>query len=100
MPIVYDFIDFTIPNVVLYVAMFIIGGASGAIISHFAQDSYETAEKGGPWLLLSLCVPLAALVATILLLIVIGLVVGIVYLAIFILVLVVGGAIAAACCGG
>ncbi len=100
MPMIYDLIDFEIPDVVIYIVLFIVGAASGAVISHFAQEKYQTADKGGPWLLLSLCVPLLTIVATALLIAAIALVVGLIYLVIIVIVLAIGGAIAAACCGG
>ena len=100
MPMIYDLIDFEIPDVVIYIVLFIVGAASGAVISHFAQEKYQTAGKGGPWLLLSLCVPLLTIVATALLIAAIALVVGLIYLVIIVIVLAIGGAIAAACCGG
>lgn len=100
MPMIYDLIDFEIPSVAIYILLFIVGAASGAVISHFAQEKYQTADKGGPWLLLSLCVPLLTIVATALLIAAIALVVGLIYLVIIVIVLAIGGAIAAACCGG
>lgn len=100
MPMIYDLIDFEIPSVAIYILLFIVGAASGAVISHFAQEKYQTADKGGPWLLLSLCVPLLTIVATALLIAAIALVVGLIYLVIIVIVLAIGGAVAAACCGG
>lgn len=100
MPLVYDYIDASIPMIVGYIVMAVIGALSGVFISHFAHGRYETANKGWPWMLLSLCVPLLTLVATAVLVAAIAIVIGVVYIALFIIVLIVGGAIAAACCGG
>lgn len=100
MPLVYEHIDFVIPEAVLYIAMLVIGGIVGAVISHFTQDNYETATKGAPWLLISLLVPLATFIATAFVVAAVALVVGIVYVLIVIVILAIGGAIAAACCGG
>lgn len=100
MPLIYEYVDFTIPEAVLYIGMAVIGIISGAVISHFAQDRYETAEKGAPLLLISLVIPIVTLVATIIIAALLALVVGIIYVLLVIVVLVIGGAIAAACCGG
>lgn len=100
MPLVYEHIDFVIPEAVLYIAMLVVGGIVGAVISHFTQDNYETATKGAPWLLISLLVPLATFIATAFVVAAVALVVGIVYVLIVIVILAIGGAIAAACCGG
>ena len=100
MPLIYEHIDFEIPEAVLYVGMLIIGIISGAIISHFTQDSYETANTGAPWLLLSLIVPIVTFVASAIVGAAIALVIGILYVLLVIVILVIGGAIAAACCGG
>lgn len=80
MPLIYEYIDIEIPMMVGYIVMAIIGGLSGAFISHFAQEKYQTANNGWPWLLLSLCVPLLLIVATALLIAAIALVVGIIYI--------------------
>ena len=64
------------------------------------QEKYQSADKGWPWLLLFLCVPLLAFAATAVLTAAIALVVGILYIALFIIIIIIGGAIAAACCGG
>lgn len=100
MPLIYEHVDFVIPEAALYIGMLIIGIVCGAVISHFTQDNYQTAEKGGPWLLISLLVPIATLIATVLLALLIALVVGVIYVLLVIVILVIGGAIAAACCGG
>lgn len=100
MPLVYEHIDFEIPEAVFYVVMLIIGGISGAVISHFTQDNYETATNGAPWLLISLLVPIVTFIATVIVAAAIALVVGIIYILIVIAILAIGGAIAAACCGG
>lgn len=100
MPLIYEYIDIDVPMIVGYIVMAIVGGLSGAFISYFAQEKYETANKAWPWLLLSLCVPLLMLAATAVLVAAIALVIGVLYIALLIIVLIVGGAIAAACCGG
>lgn len=100
MPLIYDIFDLDIPMIAGYIVMGIVGILSGVFISHFAQEKYQSSDKGWPWLLLSLCVPLLAFAATAILVAAIALVVGILYVALFILVIAIGGAIAAACCGG
>jgi|GEM_PF-6935367 len=100
MPLICDIFDLDIPFMVGYIVMGIVGILSGVFISHFAQEKYQSADKGWPWLLLFLCVPLLAFAATAVLTAAIALVVGILYIALFVVVLVIGGAIAAACCGG
>ena len=100
MPMIYEHVDFEIPSIIIYILLTIVGAASGAVISHFAQEKYQTADKGGPWLLLSLCVPLLTIISTALLIAAIALVVGLIYLVIIAVILVIGGAIVASCCGG
>lgn len=100
MPLIYDIFDLDIPMIVGYIVMGIVGGLSGVLISHLAQEKYQSANKGWPWLLLSVCVPLLTFVATAVLVAAIALVVGILYVALFLIILAIGGAVAAACCGG
>lgn len=100
MPLIYEIFDLDIPMIVGYIVMAIVGILSGVFISHFAQEKYQSADKGWPWLLLSLCVPPLTFVATAILTAAIALVVGILYIALFLVILAIGGAIAAACCGG
>lgn len=100
MPLICDIFDLDIPFLVGYIVMGIVGILSGVFISHLAQEKYQSADNGWPWLLLFLCVPLLAFAATAVLTAAIALVVGILYIALIIVVLAIGGAIAAACCGG
>ena len=100
LPWINDLIDFEIPEIVGYILLFIVGGSSGAIISHFAQEKYQVADKGWPWLLLSLCIPFMTAIVAALVVAAIAIVVGLIYIVIVIAVLAIGGAIAAACCGG
>ena len=100
MPLIYDIFELDIPMIVGYIVMGIVGALSGVLISHLAQEKYQSADKGWPWLLLSVCVPLLTFVATAVLVAAIALVVGILYVALFLIILAIGGAVAAACCGG
>ena len=100
MPLIYDIFDLDIPMIVGYIVMGIVGALSGVLISHLAQEKYQSADKGWPWLLLSVSVPLLTFVATAVLVAAIALVVGILYVALFLIILALGGAVAAACCGG
>ena len=100
LPLAYEYIDFEIPYAVLYIGMAIIGAVSGAILSHFSQEKYQISENAIPWLFLSLLVPLLTILATALVIIAIAIVAGIIYVIIVIAVLVIGGIIAASCCGG
>lgn len=100
MPLIDDIFELDIPMIVGYIVMGIVGALSGVLISHLAQEKYQSADKGWPWLLLSVCVPLLTFVATAVLVAAIALVVGILYVALFLIILAIGGAVAAACCGG
>lgn len=100
MPLIYDIFELDIPMIVGYIVMGIVGALSGVLISHLAQEKYQSADKGWTWLLLSVCVPLLTFVATAVLVAAIALVVGILYVALFLIILAIGGAVAAACCGG
>lgn len=98
--LINDIFDIDIPVMIGGVIIGIIGAASGAVISHFAQEKYQTADAAWPWLLLAFCIPVATFLATAIICAAIGIVVGIAYIIMVILVLAIGGAIAAACCGG
>lgn len=100
MPLIYDIFELDIPMIVGYIVMGIVGILSGVLISHLSQEKYQSANKGWPWLFLAICVPLLTFVATAVLVAAIALVVGILYVALFLIILAVGGAVAAACCGG
>lgn len=100
MPLIYEIFDIDIPIFVGYIVMGIVGILSGVFVSHFAQEKYQTADKGWPWLLLSVCIPLLTFAATAVLVAAIALIVGIIYLVIVVAIIAIGGAIAAACCGG
>lgn len=80
--------------------MFIVGGISGALMSHWTQEKYQIAEHGAPLLILSVLVPVVSFIATALVILALALVVGLIYIVIAIVVLVIGGLIAASCCGG
>lgn len=100
LPWINGLIDFEIPSIVSYILLVIVGGVSGAIISHLAQEKYQTADKGWPWLFLALCIPVVTAIAAALVIAAIALVIGLIYVVIVIAILAIGGAIAAACCGG
>lgn len=100
LPWINGLIDFEIPSIVSYILLVIVGGVSGAIISHLAQEKYQTADKGWPWLFLAFCIPVATAIAAALVIAAIALVIGLIYVVIVIAILAIGGAIAAACCGG
>ena len=100
LPLAYEHIDFEIPDLVFYIGMFIVGGISGALMSHWTQEKYQIAEHGAPLLILSVLVPVVSFIATALVILALALVVGLIYIVIAIVVLVIGGLIAASCCGG
>lgn len=100
LPWINGLIDVEIPSIVSYILLVIVGGVSGAIISHLAQEKYQTSDKGWPWLFLALCIPFATALSAALVIAAIALVVGLIYVVLVIAILVIGGAIAAACCGG
>lgn len=100
LPWINELIDVEIPSIVSYILLVIVGGVSGAIISHLAQEKYQTSDKGWPWLFLALCIPFATALSAALVIAAIALVVGLIYVVLVIAILVIGGAIAAACCGG
>lgn len=89
-------IDYGLSHGTAQAILVILGIIVGSVVAHFAQEKYQSAYNGWPWLTVSLLVPAGTALVAAALMVIVGLVILVVTVVIYLL----GIALAIAClCG-